>query len=118
MCERVRQIPGVRFLDAQYTRPSAAYSPYICIFAFPPIPGEVLVRVMSDRGYAISTGSACSSRGRKNTRVLEQMNTDRGFADSAIRISFGPETTQPECTSFCETLDREVCILGGQIRGR
>lgn len=118
ICASVVGIPGARVLDTQYGSLHERYSPFICIFSFPPIPGEVLVRVMSDRGYSISTGSACSSRGQKNTRVLSGMAIDRGFADSAIRVSFGPETTRDQCVSFCEILAKEVGTLSGQIRGR
>ena len=86
-------------------------SPYILTASLPPIPGEVLVRIMSDRGYYISTGSACSSKGKKNTRVLMNMGMDKRIADSAIRISTGPLTSASDCESFCRVLSEEYSAL-------
>ncbi len=117
LLENMCRISGARLIDPGYIQPNARYSPYIVMVSFPPIPGEVLVRVMSDRGYSISTGSACSSRGKKELRVLEQMGIDRDFAKSAIRISTGNQTTETECASFCDILNAEVTSLRRQIRG-
>ena len=116
LLEKMSRIPGVRFLDSDYIHSSSLYSPFILMASFPPIPGEILVRVMSDRGYAISTGSACSSRGKKNLRVLEQMGVDREFANSAIRVSTGSRTTEAECASFCDSLLDTVTSLRNQIK--
>ena len=115
MLDRIAGIPGARLLDPAYRNSIDRYSPFIMMASFPPVPGEVLVRVMSDRGFAISTGSACSSRGRKNLRVLEYTGADAKFAASAVRISTGPETTESECDAFCSALEREVTALSQQI---
>jgi cysteine desulfurase len=113
--DRISKIPGAAFFDHEYLAPDTRYSPFIVLASFPPIPGEVLVRVMSDRGFAISTGSACSSRGKKNLRVLRQMGIADKFAGSAVRISTGPDTRRSDCESFCNALEREVTNLRGQM---
>ena len=113
--DRISKIPGAEFIDPVYVHPGPRYSPFIMLASFPPIPGEVLVRVMSDRGFAISTGSACSSRGKKNPRVLRQMDIDDRFAESAVRISTGPDTGRSDCESFCDALEREVAGLRSQM---
>ncbi len=115
LLDRISGIPGAVFIDPAYATTSPRYSPFIVLVSFPPVPGEVLVRVMSDRGFAISTGSACSSKGRKNLRVLTQMSASDEFAASAVRISTGPDTEISDCVSFCETLEREVTNLRGRI---
>jgi cysteine desulfurase len=79
--------------------------------AFPPVPGEVLVRVMNDRGYAISTGSACSARKKKNTRVIEGSGVSAKTAFSSVRVSIGPATSEEELRSFSRDLMEEVAIL-------
>ncbi|MBT3276313.1 MAG: hypothetical protein HN368_24410, partial [Spirochaetales bacterium] len=108
---------GGRFIDPAYSANAAQYSPYIVLASFAPIPGEVLVRVMNDRGFCISTGSACSSKGNKNTRVLEQMGLDHRFAAGVIRISIGQDTTIDECTMFLDALEEETRCLKQEIRG-
>jgi cysteine desulfurase len=87
------------------------YSPFIVSLAFPPLPGEVLVRVMNDQGYGISTGSACSARKKRDTRVIEGSGISRKTAFSSIRVSLGPDTAEEEIRAFSRDLMKEVSIL-------
>jgi cysteine desulfurase len=84
------------------------YSPFIFNASFPGIPGEVLVRVLSDRGFDISTGSACSSTKKDKTRVLKSMGRSEEEAFSAVRVSLGPLTTEEEMLQFSKTLASTV----------
>ncbi len=113
--KNISQIPAARFPVSIPAESHDRYLPFIVHASFPPVPGEVLVRVMSDKGFAISTGSACSARGKKNLRVLENMGVDRKVAESAVRISIGPETTEDDCAKFCSILKREAATLAGRI---
>ncbi|GAB4222143.1 MAG: cysteine desulfurase family protein [Spirochaetales bacterium] len=87
------------------------YSPYIVSLAFPPIPGEVLVRVMNERGFGISTGSACSSRKKRDTRVLEASGVSSSLSFSSIRVSLGPTITEEQMEEFADALLKETSIL-------
>jgi cysteine desulfurase len=71
------------------------FSPYILQAAFRGIPGEVLVRSLDDAGFAVSTGSACSSAGQERP-VLAAMGIDQTTAFEGIRISQGWGTTMEE----------------------
>lgn len=83
------------------------------------IPSEVLVRVLSDRGFAVSAGSACSSRDRKKRqRVITAMGFPSDIASSVIRISTGPTTTIGEIDRFCDTLITECITLDPVRKGR
>jgi len=115
LLERISAIDGA-CLVGPAGGPAQRHSPFIITVSFPPAPGEVIVRVMSDRGFAVSTGSACSSRGKKNLRVLQNMGIDRGIAGSAIRISTGPATAVSDCDAFCTALERETAALRGRLR--
>jgi cysteine desulfurase len=64
------------------------FSPYILQAAFRGIPGEVMVRALDDAGFAVSTGSACSSSSAER-RVLAAMGVDKTAAREGIRISQG-----------------------------
>ena len=111
LMDGVRSCRQCRILPEDRLRRPGAFSPYIVSLAFPPIPGEVLVRVMDDRGYGISTGSACSSRKTGDTRVLEGSGVSREDAFSSVRVSFGPDTTEKNVLDFVHDLRREVELL-------
>jgi cysteine desulfurase len=84
------------------------FSPYILSAAFPPVPGEVLVRVMESEGFLISTGSACSSRKKERTRVLESMGVPRELASCSVRISIGAPTQASELEGLAAALRRRL----------
>ncbi len=48
----------------------------------------------------VSTGSACSSGSIKPSRVLEAMELEKEFLNSAIRVSLNFENTKPEIDKF------------------
>lgn len=91
--------PPDRTVDASDGRPGG-YSPYIVQATFPPIPGEVLARVLSDRGIAVSMGSACAAN-------LPQEETTR----NVVRFSFGYTTSESDVSALLEALDAEVTSL-------
>ena len=103
-------LPGCRILPEGRgaVLPPERFSPYILSAAFPPVPGEVLVRVMESEGFLISTGAACSSRKKERTRVLESMGVARELAASSVRISIGPATPAAELEGLLEALRRRL----------
>jgi cysteine desulfurase len=105
-CERLisslKQIDRCRLIPAE--RESDGFSPYIVQAAFKDIPGEVMVRALDDLGFAVSTGSACSSA-KSERPVLAAMGIDNNLAFEGIRISQGWSTT-----------DEEIDLLLGAIK--
>jgi len=51
-------------------------------------------------GFAVSAGSACSSGKMKASDVLRAMAVPPQVASSALRISFGPETSEADIDAF------------------
>ncbi|MBR4427185.1 MAG: aminotransferase class V-fold PLP-dependent enzyme [Spirochaetales bacterium] len=89
------------------------FSPYIINICVKPIPSEVFLRVMSDKGFCLSTGSACSSNSRgKAESVLAAMNIDHQRRMSSIRISMGRATTSSEVDLLCKALADTSVELG------
>ena len=84
------------------------YSPYILNITVPPIPGEILVRVLADYGICVSTGSACYAAKKKRTRVLTSMGLSEEQANSAIRISIGPATLEEDLQFFISVFKRVI----------
>lgn len=69
--------------------------------------GETQVMQMDLAGFAISSGSACSSGKVRESRVLRAMGYDDVSASSAIRVSLGPTTTENEVMAFVAAWSRQ-----------
>ncbi len=79
------------------------YSPWIVQAAFKGIPGQVMQRALNEKGFYISTGSACSS-GRHSRPVLDSMGISKEEKESSVRFSFGTLTTEQDMKDLLETL--------------
>lgn len=89
------------------------FSPYIINISSSPIPSEVFLRVMADKGFCLSAGSACSSNSRgKAESVLAAMNIDPKDRLSSIRISMGTGTTEEQVDQLCVALKTATDELG------
>jgi cysteine desulfurase len=86
------------------------FSPYILQAAFDGIPGEVMVRALDDLGFAVSTGSACSSASPERP-VLEAMGIDSKQSLEGIRISQGWSTTEAEIELLLRALKEVLTFL-------
>jgi len=99
-------------IPADRTDQDSRFSPFILQAAFRNkaniiIPGEVLVRALDQQGFALSTGSACSSTD-KSRPVLDSMGIDHEISLGGIRISQGWSTTMEEITALAEAI-AELC---------
>ena len=68
-------------------------SPYILNFALPGYEGAIVMRALAEKNIIVATGSACSAESTSTSHVLEAMQIDRRTARSALRVSFGEDTT-------------------------
>lgn len=108
LLEGVGRIGGALVIPDYSEKQAESYSPYITALSFPPVPGEVLVRVLSDKGFAVSTGAACSSKKAGRGRVLEAMGVPKEARDSAIRVSTGFTTREEDIRSFVSCLEETL----------
>ncbi len=99
----LRTLPGCKILPECRENADTRFSPWIIQASFRGIPGEVAVRALSEKGFFISTGSACSSR-KQSRPVLEAMGVSAEDAACAVRFSFGPETSGRDADRLCEAL--------------
>ncbi|MDR0451516.1 MAG: aminotransferase class V-fold PLP-dependent enzyme [Treponema sp.] len=86
------------------------FSPYILQAAFSGIPGQAAVRALDDEGFAVSTGSACSSH-RESRPVLDAMGVDRETALYGIRISQGWTTTDDDIEALIRAVRKMLAKL-------
>ena len=69
---------------------------------------ESLVLVLDALGYAVGSGSACSSGGDRPSRLLLALGRDEQDALSAARITVGKENTAREVEGFLEAFASAV----------
>ncbi len=82
--------------------------PNTSFFAFPNLDGETLVTALDKVGFAVASGSACSSDSDKPSHVLLAMGVEEDLARGAIRVSFGMSNTLEQVHHFLTALEKEL----------
>lgn len=90
---------------------TAARLPNTSFFAVDGIEGETLVMALDRKGYAVASGSACSSDSTEPSHVLLTMGVHADVARGAVRVSFGAHNTAEEVSNFLVTLKNEILRL-------
>lgn len=99
-------IPGARVHGA-----GAPRLPNTCHVAFAGLEGESLLIRLDLAGFAVSTGSACSSGVVEPSKTLLAMGVAPEEALASIRVSLGITNTAAEIDAFLAALTREVAAL-------
>ena len=80
-------------------------SPYILNFATKVLPSEVFTRMLYDRGFCVSSGSACSNNAKqKGEGVLSSMQYHSELAKSSLRLSFSKDTTLSDAQALADAI--------------
>ena len=72
------------------------------------IEGESILAMLDGNGFALSSGSACSSKSLEPSHVLLAIGLKHEDAHGSIRISMGKYNTQDAINSLLETLPQVV----------
>jgi cysteine desulfurase len=107
----LRSVKGCSLIPADRREADPRFSPYILQVGFRGIPGEVMVRALDDAGFAVSTGSACSSS-TMNRPVLAAMGLDKQTSLEGIRISQGWSTTMEEIDRLTGAITNVIAVFG------
>ncbi len=83
-------------------------SPYIVNVSFENLKAEVLLHHLEERSIFVSTGSACSSRKKKQSHVLQSMGLSPQMIDGALRFSFSAQNSEEEIIKVVEALQEIV----------
>jgi len=84
-------------------------------FAFPGIEGETLLMALDRAGFAVASGSACSSGSAEPSAVLLAMGVAPELAKGAIRVSLGRANTQGQVQEFIAVLQVELRRLRSML---
>ncbi len=102
---------ALRAMDATIFAENANRLTNTTFFAFPNIEGETLVTALDKAGFAVASGSACSSNSGEPSHVLLAMGVSEDLARGAVRVSFGASNTAQEVQGFLTVLQQEVARL-------
>jgi cysteine desulfurase len=108
---RDRLETGLNKLGATIFGLNAERLPNTSFFAFNEIEGETLVMAMDRKGFAVASGSACSSDSSEPSSVLLAMGVERDMAKGAIRVSLGASNTSEQIDAFLGVLASEITRL-------
>jgi cysteine desulfurase len=78
--------------------------PNTSYFAFDNIDGELLVIELNKAGFAVASGSACSSTSTEPSTTLLAMGVDPDLARGAVRISLGEGNARQQAQEFLTAL--------------
>jgi cysteine desulfurase len=105
---RDRMEQGLRAMGAQIFGADAERIPNTSFFAFPDIEGETLVMALDRKGFAVASGSACSSDSTEPSHVLLAMGVQPDMARGAVRVSFGAGNEMQQVEAFLQALENEL----------
>lgn len=80
-------------------------------FAMDGIEGETLVVALDRKGYAVASGSACSSDSTEPSAVLLAMGVQEELARGAVRVSLGTQNSAQQVAEFLQHLQQETLRL-------
>lgn len=78
---------------------------------FDGIEGEAMVIALDLKGFAVSSGSACSSGAVEPSHVLLAIGLDRDAAKSSVRFSLGHENTVEQVDALVEAVAESAAHL-------
>jgi len=93
------EIPTVRIISGQVPRTANT-----SLFILPGMDGETLLMQLDLAGFAVASGSACSSGKREASHVLLAMGLSDSSARSSVRVSFGPGNTIDDASALVQAL--------------
>ena len=98
---------GLNELGAVVFGQDAERLPNTSFFALPNIEGETLVMALDRQGYAVASGSACSSDSIEPSHVLLAMGIAPEIARGAVRVSLSARNSAAQVESLLQTLKSE-----------
>jgi cysteine desulfurase len=109
--QRERIEAALAGLGAQIFGAGAERLPNTVLFAFEHLDGETLVAKLDRAGFAVASGSACSSADPEPSKTLLAMGVSPEFARGAVRVSVGHATQDEEIERFARVLGETVSGL-------
>jgi len=94
--------------DVLVNGPETATAAHVLSVSFPGSDGEMMLIRLNAAGFAVSLGSACTSKSIEPSHVLGAMGLPPEQIDGTLRISFGYPTTQADVEALLGFLPNVV----------
>ncbi len=119
---QLRQRPWLRLTGTDPAEPGSRLPHHLSLLVVDPegtpLPGRALVRALDREGFAVSSGSACSSAaGADASPVLLAMGYGEQEAAAGLRITLGPWVDPDRLAEFPAALERARQRLIGSKQG-
>ncbi len=86
-------------------------SPNIVSLSIPRMPSGPLSKLLEERGFLVSTGSACSSQKMEPDAVLCAMGLPANIHSSAIRVSFSDQISEGDASDLVVALKDSLELM-------
>lgn len=106
LIDGVLKIPGTKLTGHPTKR-----APHIASFVIDGAEGEAMLMLLSDKGIAVSSGSACTSGILEPSHVLTAMGITPELAHGSLRFSLGRQTTGKEIDYVLQVMPKVVSRL-------
>lgn len=93
-------------------------SPYVASLSIPGFPSGPFAKLLEERGFLISTGSACSSHKAEPDAVLAAMGFGPTICNSALRVSFSDLNTLEDVTALVEAMAESIQLMSSLLGGK
>jgi cysteine desulfurase len=110
--DEVRRRVAADISDVEVVGDAEDRLPHILTFSCLYVDGEALVTALDAEGFAVSSGSACTSSTLRPSHVLAAMGV---LTHGNVRVSLGRDTTHDEVQRFCTVLPGLVQRIRAEV---
>jgi cysteine desulfurase len=108
LVDRIRAVAASTVPDVEVVGDPVARLPHLVTFSCLYVDGEALLHALDRRGFAVSSGSSCTSSTLRPSHVLEAMGV---LSHGNVRVSLHRQTTEDEVDRFLAELPGVVADL-------
>ncbi|GAA4700010.1 cysteine desulfurase family protein [Phytohabitans rumicis] len=108
LVDRIRAVVAATVPDVEVVGDPDARLPHLVTFSCLYVDGEALLHALDRRGFAVSSGSSCTSSTLRPSHVLEAMGV---LSHGNVRVSLHRDTTKAEVDRFLAELPGVVSDL-------
>lgn len=108
LVDRIRTVVAATVPDVEVVGDPVHRLPHLVTFSCLYVDGEALLHALDRRGFAVSSGSSCTSSTLRPSHVLEAMGV---LSHGNVRISLHRDTTEEEVERFLAELPKVVADL-------
>jgi cysteine desulfurase len=112
LVDRIRTTVAATVPDVEVVGDPVARLPHLVTFSCLYVDGEALLHALDRRGFAVSSGSSCTSSTLRPSHVLEAMGV---LSHGNVRVSLHRETTEDDVDRFLAELPELVARLRAEV---